>query len=520
MELTPGRSVDRYTVLGPLGAGGTASVYLARHAALGTLHALKILTAPALAIRQRLLQEGRIQARLRHPNIVPVTEVVECAGCPGLVMEYVDGPTLARFLAQARPTPAQIDDLASALLAGVAAAHAVGLAHRDLKPSNILLAIEGARVIPRIADFGLAKLLDAGPDGDDLTGSGVAMGTPAYMAPEQIRDARAADARADIWALEASDPTINWDWTEDDSPAPTPAPSNPFDYWTPARSPRLVGRGLALRELERALGQGRSLSVVGDRRVGKTSLLESWAAALERRGARVPAIDGQRGAGRSVGAWVAAITGREAPEDADGAAEVLADWTREGSGGPPVILMDEADGPVAEFPYRFWERVRGMLERAVFVWATRQDLDRIYEETGRGSPFGNRLGLLRLGLIDAEGAAILIGWGAPPLDGDDRALMASWCGRHPYYLQLLGHCLVEAKLRGAAQSEAMDRFLDTADARLRTLWRTLSPREKQALRACAGGAPGRLRRLRWRGLIDERGQLFGRVLSDWMEQEA
>ncbi len=212
--MEPGTSVDRYTVEAQLGEGGIAVVYRVRHARLQTSHAMKVLKLPHAAIQDRLLQEGRIQASLQHPNIVSVTDVVDVDGSPGLVMEYVDGSNLEQLLLDRRLSFEQADHLARGILNGTRAAHGVGLIHRDLKPANILLAVKGSEMIPKITDFGLAKLLDdahpagasptgAAPPRSGLTRSGVAMGTPSYMAPEQIRSAADVDVRADVFSLGA-----------------------------------------------------------------------------------------------------------------------------------------------------------------------------------------------------------------------------------------------------------------------------------------------------------------------------
>lgn len=203
MELTPGTVLERYTVDGVLGRGGMAVVYRVHHNQLGSPHAMKVLTLPTRAIRKRLMQEGRVQSALRHPNVVAVTDIVEVDGCPALVMEYVRGPSLSDFLSTCRPSRAQADALAEGILAGVSAAHEQGLVHRDLKPGNILLSIAGGTPVPKITDFGLAKVLGDPSDPATRTRSGIAMGTPAYMAPEQIRDASRVDHRADIWSLGA-----------------------------------------------------------------------------------------------------------------------------------------------------------------------------------------------------------------------------------------------------------------------------------------------------------------------------
>ena len=212
MELRAGALIDRYRVEGRLGAGGTAVVYLVRHELFGTRYALKVLRVTSPGIRRRLLREGRVQSRLRHPNVVGVLDVVELDGGPGLIMEYVSGPSLASLLSSLRPTPAQVDSVAVDILEGVAAAHRRGMIHRDIKPANVLLAPEEGRLVARVADFGLAKLIAMGEGGEghsletalsrgELTRPGIVLGTPCYMAPEQAVDARDVDARADVWAL-------------------------------------------------------------------------------------------------------------------------------------------------------------------------------------------------------------------------------------------------------------------------------------------------------------------------------
>jgi serine/threonine protein kinase len=198
----PGTRLDRYLVEGVLGQGGMAIVYKVRHAQLGTFHALKVLNTPSPQVRDRMLREGRVQGAMRHPNIVPVTDLVEISGSPGLVMEFVDGPTLESLLERYRPTLQQADALATAILEGVAYAHRKGFIHRDLKPANVLLANSATGLVPKVTDFGLAKAL-ASDEADGLhhTRSGMIMGTPAYMAPEQIRDSKHVDQRADVFSL-------------------------------------------------------------------------------------------------------------------------------------------------------------------------------------------------------------------------------------------------------------------------------------------------------------------------------
>ncbi|MBT3220253.1 MAG: serine/threonine protein kinase [Proteobacteria bacterium] len=202
MELEKGQVVERYTVEALLGRGGMAVVYRVRHNTLGSLHALKLLSLPSPTICERMMQEGRVQARLSHPNIVSVTDVVEVDGAQGLLMEYVDGPSLDRLLKEQPLTLDQADIFAQGIIEAVAAAHDFGLIHRDLKPANILVAITPVGLRPKITDFGLAKILAGDPE-MAATRSGVSMGTPAFMSPEQVRDSKTVDERADVFALGA-----------------------------------------------------------------------------------------------------------------------------------------------------------------------------------------------------------------------------------------------------------------------------------------------------------------------------
>ncbi|MCO4745371.1 MAG: protein kinase [Proteobacteria bacterium] len=202
MDLNPGTVVERYTVEGLLGQGGMAVVYKVRHNQLGTQHALKVLTMTSSSVRERLLQEGRVQASLRHPNIVSVTDVVTVQGAPGLVMEYISGPSLEDLLRETPLSVEQAEAVFRGIVAGVDYAHEHGLIHRDLKPANVLIEIRRGKLIPKVTDFGLAKVLES-DGGLGRTRSGMTMGTPAYMSPEQIRDSKNVDQRADIFSLGA-----------------------------------------------------------------------------------------------------------------------------------------------------------------------------------------------------------------------------------------------------------------------------------------------------------------------------
>lgn len=199
--LETGTQIDKFTIDRVLGQGGMAIVYLVSHHTLGSHHALKVLTVGSKAITERMIQEGRVQARLRHPNVVAVHDVLDVAGQPGLLMEYVDGPALEDHVIANPCLPLQeARTIFRGTLDAVQHAHEHGLIHRDLKPGNILLQYSGGQIIPKVTDFGLAKLVE-GDSNLSKTRSGVAMGTPSYMSPEQIRDAKNVDERSDVFAL-------------------------------------------------------------------------------------------------------------------------------------------------------------------------------------------------------------------------------------------------------------------------------------------------------------------------------
>src|SRR5262245_14955996 len=200
-EPTPLPTVPGYEVEGVLGVGGMGVVCRARHLRLNRFVALKMTLAGAYAGQQerdRFQREAEAVARLQHPNVVQIHDVGEADGRPYFSMEYVGGGSLAQKLS-GHPQPAREAAVLVATLAGaIQVAHVAGIVHRDLKPANVLLTADGA---PKVSDFGLARRLD-GDTG--LTGSGTAVGTPSYMAPEQARGQPAAvGPAADVYALGA-----------------------------------------------------------------------------------------------------------------------------------------------------------------------------------------------------------------------------------------------------------------------------------------------------------------------------
>ncbi|MFO0755727.1 MAG: protein kinase [Byssovorax sp.] len=197
----PARLADRYELLGLLGMGGMGAVYRARDTKLDEVVALKMLraefndNAPMLA---RFHTEVRLARRVTHPNVARTFDLGEHGRSKFITMELVDGPSLAAILAgRGALPPAEAVEIACAICAGMSAAHAAGVVHRDLKPDNVLIAKDG-RVV--VTDFGIAGQhlgLEGGRSHEGI------VGTPAYMAPEQIEAGAPIDLRADIYALGA-----------------------------------------------------------------------------------------------------------------------------------------------------------------------------------------------------------------------------------------------------------------------------------------------------------------------------
>jgi len=201
--LEPGEIIDgRFEVEALIGEGGLAQVFRVRHIDLGSLHALKLLSWRKKSLADRLMLEGRIQAQLNHPNIVAVTDLVRHDGQFGLLMEYVDNQSLEELLTEKGGLGLELGlELFAPILSAVTAAHDAGVTHRDLKPANVLLALSARGLLPKVTDFGIAKVVADVAGGSTAVGS--TMGTPGYLAPEQIQDSSTIDARADIFALGA-----------------------------------------------------------------------------------------------------------------------------------------------------------------------------------------------------------------------------------------------------------------------------------------------------------------------------
>jgi predicted phosphodiesterase len=296
---------------------------------------------------------------------------------------------------------------------------------------------------------------------------------------------------------------------------------NPFEPRKPAVPPNFVGREATLRQLVAELERGHGISLVGDSRIGKTSLLRTLERQLAEGGQTVRWLDGQGAEGQGPEAFVRAVTGKNPGNGAEAAADALAAWaSAEPEGLPPILLVDEFDGFPGRFDPRFFERLRNLNSRLLLVLATRREIPDLYREQNITSPFDNLLRLLRLGLLKSDAADRLIALGGDAFAAAHGELLRRWAGQHPYYLQLMGFHLVEAREMGESWKEGFDRFRDEAGLRLRQQWDRLDERDREHLLGIARGESLPLnRRLQRRGILDEEGKPFGEVLTDWLREE-
>jgi len=194
-----------YEIKRELGRGGMGVVYLAHNRLMGRDEVLKVVSSHVLnreGVLDRFLREIRSAAKLHHANIVTAYSALRPGGSLVLSMEYVEGYDLSQLVKAKGPlSVAQACIFVHQAALGLQHAHERGMVHRDIKPSNLMLAREGDKPVIKVLDFGLAKFTSEGLAESGLTHEGQMLGTPDYIAPEQIRDARSADIRADIYSL-------------------------------------------------------------------------------------------------------------------------------------------------------------------------------------------------------------------------------------------------------------------------------------------------------------------------------
>src|SRR3984957_1152734 len=210
MGIAAGSKLGQYEIRGDLGAGGMGEVYRARDPRLGREVALKVLPEAFAADAQRLgrfEREAKVLASLNHPNIGSIYGFEDSSGVHALVMELVEGSTLAERIAQGKIPVDEALPFAKQIAEGLEYAHERGVVHRDLKPANVKITPDGA---VKILDFGLARAIEGDPAAVDIstsptlsrmaTQAGMILGTAAYMSPEQAKG-KTVDRRTDIWAF-------------------------------------------------------------------------------------------------------------------------------------------------------------------------------------------------------------------------------------------------------------------------------------------------------------------------------
>jgi serine/threonine-protein kinase len=198
---------DKYGVTGLIGEGGMGAVYEAEHLAIGRLVAVKVLHPKHAQKREaisRLQHEARVAGTIGHPNICEIYDMGRLDdGSPYVVMERLHGETLAERIQRDGVVPfVEVSEVVLQVLSALSAAHEKSVIHRDLKPDNIFL-VQRANMpsVAKLLDFGISKVQAADHAAMDLTRTGMVMGTPYYMAPEQARGDRTLDQRVDLWAV-------------------------------------------------------------------------------------------------------------------------------------------------------------------------------------------------------------------------------------------------------------------------------------------------------------------------------
>jgi formylglycine-generating enzyme required for sulfatase activity/tRNA A-37 threonylcarbamoyl transferase component Bud32 len=194
--------INNYHIQRELGRGGMATVYLAHDSKFDTNVAVKLLNKECVHnenIRKRFLAEARNMFRMSHPNIIKVTDLIEEGDTVAFVMEYIEGETLKDYLERkGRLNDKEIKSIFTQMLDAVDYVHEQKLVHRDIKPSNFMITPSGK---VKLMDFGIAKNTDSSSAEYTQTGTGVQMGTPMYMSPEQITETKSVTAQSDIYSL-------------------------------------------------------------------------------------------------------------------------------------------------------------------------------------------------------------------------------------------------------------------------------------------------------------------------------
>ena len=190
-----------FTFLHQIGEGGMAKVYLAEHKTLGHLVAIKVLSKEFSYnnnIRSRFIDEAKKMARMDHPNVVKVTDLINDPDSVAIVMEYVNGETLKDMLSRKKLTDVEIENYLKQMVSALEYVHNQGLIHRDIKPSNFILSKDGNL---KLTDFGISKALESNNSEHTQTSTAMSLGTPMYMSPEQVRSTKDVKHLTDIYSL-------------------------------------------------------------------------------------------------------------------------------------------------------------------------------------------------------------------------------------------------------------------------------------------------------------------------------
>ena len=196
------QQIQNYKILSPLGQGGMATVYLAHDSKFDTNVAIKLLNKEYTHnenIRKRFLAEAKSMFKMSHPNIIKVTDLIDDGETVAFVMEYVEGETLKEYIERKEKlSDEEIKSIFLQMLDALGYVHEQNLVHRDIKPSNFMVT---PSCIVKLMDFGIAKNTDANAAEYTQTGTGVQMGTPMYMSPEQVRNTKEVTKSSDIYSL-------------------------------------------------------------------------------------------------------------------------------------------------------------------------------------------------------------------------------------------------------------------------------------------------------------------------------
>ena len=280
-----------------------------------------------------------------------------------------------------------------------------------------------------------------------------------------------------------------------------PTEPNPYSPWDP-KPEQCFGRDDLFQRLDASLEERRSMWLVGDSRIGKSLILLAWEKRLKESGRVVKLVSGQGPAGIGAGDFVQAVTALTSPSDADGAANSLQAWIEAvGKPGlPPVILVDEVESIVQTCDVRFFDRLRAMLGSVCLVFSSKDLPDAVFQKNDKSSPLTNRMEMAWVSLLEPTGAERLIALGSKVFGPGDADLLRQWCGRHGFFLQLLGYKLAQTRRQGLDIDECLAEFQVEAQTHLRHIWQQMPEGRRREVRR----------------LVADEGLPFGEIIRQWL----